>query len=99
VDKIEVRCPSCGKLLRAPVSAAGRNAKCPSCGQLMQLPAAPEVQAPTPGVPPVPMPPQQPVYDAEDVTSDPFAAPAPMPSASPFGGAAPGPAHTNCLSP
>jgi len=59
----------------------------------MQLPAAPAPASgvplvPVPGVPPVP---QQPVYDAEDVTADPFAAPAPAPSpaASPFGGPAP----------
>jgi hypothetical protein len=35
---IEVNCPQCGRLLRAPDSAAGRRAKCPQCGDMIQLP-------------------------------------------------------------
>lgn len=35
---ITVACPSCGKRLTAPDTAAGKKAKCPSCGSLMMLP-------------------------------------------------------------
>lgn len=37
---MQVQCPSCGKTLKAPDSAAGRVVKCPACGGQMQLPAA-----------------------------------------------------------
>ncbi len=37
---ISVKCPSCGKTLSAPDSAAGKQAKCPACAAVMQLPAA-----------------------------------------------------------
>ncbi len=37
---ITVLCPSCGKQLSAPDSAAGKQAKCPKCGTLMQIPEA-----------------------------------------------------------
>ena len=62
MDKIEIRCPSCERLLRTPLSAAGQNAKCPACGQVMRLPDASSIDD-SPAV-----------YDAEDVTSDPFGA-------------------------
>lgn len=35
---IETRCRSCGKLLVAPESAAGRQAKCPECGDAVEIP-------------------------------------------------------------
>ena len=35
---IEAHCGSCGRLLRAPDSAAGRRAKCPACGEVVSLP-------------------------------------------------------------
>jgi predicted RNA-binding Zn-ribbon protein involved in translation (DUF1610 family) len=48
-------CPSCGKTLAAPDSAAGKKAKCPSCGQVMIVPAAPPAQeAGPPAQPPSP---------------------------------------------
>jgi len=37
---IKVSCPSCGKTLAAPDSAAGKRAKCPGCGELFTVPAA-----------------------------------------------------------
>jgi predicted RNA-binding Zn-ribbon protein involved in translation (DUF1610 family) len=33
-----MNCPSCGKTLAAPDTAAGKKAKCPSCGQIMIVP-------------------------------------------------------------
>lgn len=35
---IEVRCPSCSKLLRVKDSAAGKTGKCPSCGNKVKVP-------------------------------------------------------------
>ena len=35
---INMSCPSCGKTLAAPDSAAGKKAKCPSCSQIMIVP-------------------------------------------------------------
>ena len=35
---ISVRCPSCGKKLKAPDSAAGKRAKCPQCGNAIKVP-------------------------------------------------------------
>ncbi len=37
---IKMNCPSCGKTLSAPDTAAGKKAKCPSCGQIMVVPEA-----------------------------------------------------------
>jgi predicted RNA-binding Zn-ribbon protein involved in translation (DUF1610 family) len=37
---INMSCPSCGKTLSAPDSAAGKKARCPSCSQIMIVPAA-----------------------------------------------------------
>ncbi len=37
---IEVSCQSCGKVLRAKDSAAGKTAKCPQCGSAVQIPEA-----------------------------------------------------------
>ena len=39
---INMSCPSCGKSLSAPDTAAGKKAKCPACAQVMTLPAAAE---------------------------------------------------------
>ncbi|MFN0051574.1 MAG: hypothetical protein ACKV0T_05245 [Planctomycetales bacterium] len=35
---ISVECPSCGKRLKAPDSAAGKKAKCPQCGTPVPIP-------------------------------------------------------------
>lgn len=35
---IPVACPSCGKQLQAPDSAAGKRAKCPACGNVFAIP-------------------------------------------------------------
>ncbi len=35
---IEAQCDACGRLLRAPDSAAGRRAKCPACGEPVRIP-------------------------------------------------------------
>ena len=35
---INMNCPSCGKTLSAPDTAAGKKAKCPACGQIMTVP-------------------------------------------------------------
>ena len=49
---INMNCPSCGKNLSAPDTAAGKKAKCPACGQIMIVPEtvheAEEFGAPTP---------------------------------------------------
>jgi DNA-directed RNA polymerase subunit M/transcription elongation factor TFIIS len=37
---ISCKCPSCGKVLKAPDSAAGKRAKCPGCGNPVKIPAA-----------------------------------------------------------
>jgi hypothetical protein len=37
---INMTCPSCGKMLAAPDSAAGKRAKCASCSQVMNVPTA-----------------------------------------------------------
>ena len=72
MDKIEIRCPSCNRLLRTPISAAGQNAKCPACGQIMQLPEASMLAG------------HPPVYDAEDVPPDPYAGTPTSPFAADF---------------
>jgi DNA-directed RNA polymerase subunit M/transcription elongation factor TFIIS len=36
---ISCQCPSCGKRLKAPDSAAGKKAKCPQCGSSVPIPA------------------------------------------------------------
>lgn len=51
---IEARCENCGKLLRAPESAAGRRAKCPACGDAVQIPDGE----------------QEAIFDAEVIQSD-----------------------------
>ena len=35
---IELRCESCGKLLKAPSTAVGKRKKCPSCGHELYIP-------------------------------------------------------------
>jgi predicted RNA-binding Zn-ribbon protein involved in translation (DUF1610 family) len=54
---INMACPSCGKTLAAPDTAAGKRAKCPSCGQIMIVPAVTQPAEelgtpPTPSAPP-----------------------------------------------
>ena len=36
---INMQCPSCGKTLAAPDSAAGKQAKCPQCAKVITVPA------------------------------------------------------------
>jgi len=36
---IEIACPTCGRRLRAPDSAAGKRVKCPKCEAAIQVPA------------------------------------------------------------
>ncbi len=39
---IELRCESCGKMLRATSERAGTRAKCPACGHELYIPVPPE---------------------------------------------------------
>jgi len=39
---IELRCESCGKMLRATPERAGSRAKCPACGHELYIPSPPE---------------------------------------------------------
>ena len=48
---IEFRCPNCGRLLRTPDDAVGRQAQCPGCGGLATVPAAGQQAAFTPPPP------------------------------------------------
>jgi len=49
---LHVRCPHCGKSLKAPDKMAGRSVRCPKCGQALKLPVlpAPETTAAPPSV-------------------------------------------------
>ena len=75
---IPVECPNCGKVVRAPDSAAGKRGKCPQCATVIDIPfAAPEAPAapaaPTPKKKPAPVPPpvdDDDVYDAEEASDD-----------------------------
>lgn len=51
---IDFRCTQCGRLLRTPDDAAGKQAQCPSCGAIQPVPAAsaPESASPTLATPP-----------------------------------------------
>jgi predicted RNA-binding Zn-ribbon protein involved in translation (DUF1610 family) len=43
---IDMTCPNCGKVLRAPDGSQGRQAKCPACATMMTIPAlAPSIEA------------------------------------------------------
>jgi predicted RNA-binding Zn-ribbon protein involved in translation (DUF1610 family) len=82
---INMSCPSCGKTLSAPDTAAGKKAKCPACGQVMIVPAtaAPPPQEPETG------------YGLMDELDDAIAAAAPNAKTAPgaasgTGGTAPG---------
>ena len=37
-DRIQFRCETCGKKLRAPISKAGAQSECPQCGDLVTVP-------------------------------------------------------------
>lgn len=39
---IQLQCENCGKHIKAPREAAGRQAKCPACGQSIYIPSPPE---------------------------------------------------------
>ncbi len=43
---ISITCPSCSKSLKAPESAAGKNAKCGQCGTRIPIPPLPPVRVP-----------------------------------------------------
>jgi predicted RNA-binding Zn-ribbon protein involved in translation (DUF1610 family) len=66
---INMACPSCGKTLAAPDTAAGKRAKCPGCGQVMVVPAAVQ-QAEEIGAPSPPSSPQPPAESAEGWLND-----------------------------
>lgn len=55
---IDFRCVQCGKLLRTPAEAAGKQAQCPSCGAIQPIPVAsdpgPAQPAVAPAVAPAP---------------------------------------------
>jgi predicted RNA-binding Zn-ribbon protein involved in translation (DUF1610 family) len=57
---ISVRCPSCGKVLKAPDSAAGKLAKCPNCEAKVRIPDA------ILDAEPVPLPSQEAAPEADD---------------------------------
>jgi predicted RNA-binding Zn-ribbon protein involved in translation (DUF1610 family) len=54
---INMTCPSCGKTLAAPDSAAGKRAKCPSCNQIMIVPTPAQPLADFGALPAQPPPP------------------------------------------
>ena len=39
---IELHCPQCQKLIRAPDSAGGKRGKCPHCGNVVYVPTPPD---------------------------------------------------------
>jgi predicted RNA-binding Zn-ribbon protein involved in translation (DUF1610 family) len=85
-----MNCPSCGKNLSAPDTAAGKKAKCPSCGQIMIVPevvheaeefGSPEPQPSTPSSP-------QPAAGSPESWLDEMQGPAATPTAPSPGGEA-----------
>ncbi len=70
---ISMNCPSCGKNLSAPDTAAGKKAKCPACGQIMVVPEvvhdAEEFGSPPPQ-PSTPYSPQPPAGSTENWLND-----------------------------
>ena len=68
-----MNCPSCGKNLSAPDTAAGKKAKCPACGQIMVVPEvvhdAEEFGSPPPQ-PSTPYSPQPPAGSTENWLND-----------------------------
>lgn len=61
---IEIDCPTCGRKLRAPESAAGKKAKCRSCQNVFQLPK-PLLKAQEPRSPVVEIDEEPPEYQPE----------------------------------
>ena len=51
---IVVVCPSCGKSLKAPDTAAGKNAKCGSCGTAIRIPGGAMTTTADAPLPPAP---------------------------------------------
>jgi MoxR-like ATPase len=45
---LEFHCSTCGRLLKVPVKAVGKQARCPQCGAVQLVPASPPVGAPAP---------------------------------------------------
>jgi predicted RNA-binding Zn-ribbon protein involved in translation (DUF1610 family) len=85
-----MNCPSCGKTLSAPDTAAGKQAKCPACGQIMVVPEivheAEDIYAPEPE-PSTPFSSQPPAGSTENWL-DGVQGPAPQPTATGPGGEA-----------
>jgi len=53
---IKVTCASCGKVLQAPSSAAGKGLRCPGCQSVVKIPGgAPKASAPPASAPPAPV--------------------------------------------
>jgi hypothetical protein len=50
---IDIVCPSCGKRLKAPDTAAGKRVKCPQCSAAVPVPAAPAAARPISAPPPM----------------------------------------------
>ncbi len=73
---IEFRCTECGKLLRTPDDAAGKQAKCPACGALVAVPEP--AAAPPPPPPELPGSPfgEKPGYAPQPGPVNPYASPA-----------------------
>lgn len=92
---IDFRCERCGKLLRAPAEASGRQSRCPECGNIQTVPS--ESTAPAAAVPgafPAPPPTDNPFANptAEAGYADPnnpYAAPVFDPRVASYAGAAP----------
>src|SRR5437763_1162837 len=56
---IALTCPSCGRKLNAPDSAAGRKLKCPKCGSGVEVPIGVEDEHPDTGAKPITKPPHK----------------------------------------
>ena len=59
VQLVQIKCPSCGKVLSAKGEHAGKQAKCSGCGGTVRIPAArPEAPKPAAPEPATPAPPR-----------------------------------------
>ncbi len=87
---IEFTCQACGRLLRVPPSAAGRQVKCPQCNAVQAVAAA----SPSAGVPPTTMPSSSsaPSYNFN-------LSPPTQPVQPPAGGSSYNPANSNAYPP
>ena len=84
-SSIKVTCPSCGKVLQAPNSAAGKGVRCPGCQSVVKIPQGSVNASSSPSSVPVARP--------KSVAPSPAAAKASAPSSP----AAPSPSSGNAL--